>query len=137
MPSTGGLAIKASPMELRRDVEAGLRAHLCRCTGWQSIVEAAVGVLGDATGTGRVDAGDGPIRDQLLAGWRAQVEGPSFQSSGTDVVLGGGGFADDTAPADVLLQLGADAPLASDIQHGAGGERSTGTQQHGVVVASG
>ncbi len=99
---TGGRAINASPMELRRDVEAGLRAHLCRCTGWQSIVEAAVDVLGDATGTGRVGAGDGPIRNQLLAGWRAQVEGPSFQSSGTDVVLGGGGFADDSAPADAL-----------------------------------
>ena len=30
----------------RRDVEAGLRAHLCRCTGWQSIVEAACDALG-------------------------------------------------------------------------------------------
>ena len=30
----------------RRDVEAALRAHLCRCTGWQSIVEAACDVLG-------------------------------------------------------------------------------------------
>jgi hypothetical protein len=32
------------------------------------------------------------------------------------VVLGGGGFADDAAPPDALLQLGADAPLAPGIR---------------------
>jgi aerobic-type carbon monoxide dehydrogenase small subunit (CoxS/CutS family) len=132
-----GRAKPASPMELRRDIEAGLRAHLCRCTGWQSIVEAAMDVLGDASETGK-----SATRDQLLAGWRAQLEGPAFQSSGTDVVIGGGGFADDTAPADALLQLGAEAPLAPDIRaarEGVGrqGRNSTVSLSHPVTPAEG
>ncbi len=97
----------------RRDVEAALRAHLCRCTGWQSIVEAACRALGldapsDAPALGR--------RDPVLAAWRSQVEGPAFQSSGTGVVLGGGGFADDSAPPGALVQLGAGAPLAPGVR---------------------
>jgi aerobic-type carbon monoxide dehydrogenase small subunit (CoxS/CutS family) len=91
----------------RHDIESSLRAHLCRCTGWQSIVEAAA----DALGPQPVPA-DGGRRDPVLAAWRAQLEGPAFQSSGCDVVLGGGGFADDSAPWDSLVQMGADAPLA-------------------------
>jgi hypothetical protein len=106
-------ARRASPAELRRDIEAGLLAHLCRCTGWQSIVDAAADALGGATVTG---TGDGKARNQVLAAWRAQIEGPAFQSSGPEVVLGGGGFADDSAPPDALLQLGADAPLAPGIR---------------------
>ena len=94
----------------RGDVEAALRAHLCRCTGWQSIVEAACSALGAGSAPGDPDPPAG--RDPVLAAWRAQVEGPDFQSSGPEVVLGGGGFADDTAPGEALLQLGADAPLA-------------------------
>ena len=97
----------------RRDVEASLRAHLCRCTGWQSIVEAACDALG-IEGTPGVPAPRS--RDALLAAWRAQAEGPAFQTSGPDVVLGGGGFADDTAPPGALVQLGADAPLAPDLR---------------------
>src|SRR6202012_5728360 len=38
----------------------------------------------------------------------AQVEGPAYQSSGPDVVQGGGGFADDGAPDGALVVLGAD-----------------------------
>ena len=93
--------------------------------------------MGDASETGR-----SATRDQLLAGWRAQLEGPAFQSSGTDVVLGGGGFADDTAPADALLQLGAEAPLASDIRAaregiGRQGRNSTVPLSHPVTPADG
>ncbi len=44
--------------------------------------------------------------------WR----GPALQSSGPDVVLGGGGFADDTAPLGAPVQLGADAPLAPSVR---------------------
>ena len=104
----------------RHDVEAALRAHLCRCTGWQSIVEAAcdaLGVGGAAPGSGAAPTGGtaGP-RDALLASWRAQTEGPTFQSSGPDVVLGDAGFADDTAPPGALVQLGADAALAPSVR---------------------
>jgi xanthine dehydrogenase small subunit len=87
----------------RPAVESALLAHLCRCTGWQSIVEAGCRALG-------LDASpppDRPSSDPLLASWRAQIEGPTFQSSGPEVIRGGGGFADDTAPVDALVQLGA------------------------------
>jgi xanthine dehydrogenase small subunit len=96
----------------RRDIEAGLRAHLCRCTGWQSIVEAAE----DALGLGGGPAPAVARRDPVLAAWRAQIEGPYVQVSGPGVVLGGGGFADDTSPPDALVQLGAEAPLAAGVR---------------------
>jgi hypothetical protein len=124
----------------RRDIEGALRAHLCRCTGWQSIVEAACSALG-------VDGAPGPPagdqRNPVLAAWRAQFEGPAFQSSGTDVVLGAGGFADDSAPPDALVQLGADAPLAPGLRaarSGSGriqGRNSTVPLSHPVEVPEG
>ena len=124
----------------RRDVEAALRAHLCRCTGWQSIVEAACSALGvDAT----PDPPSAEARNPVLAAWRAQVEGPSFQSSGADVVLGGGGFADDSAPPGALVQLGADAPIAAGLRaarSGSGriqGRNSTVPLSHPVEVPDG
>jgi xanthine dehydrogenase small subunit len=104
---TPGILLRLAALEngarppTRQAVETALLAHLCRCTGWQSIVEAACIALG------LTETAPGPIRDPLLAAWRAQLEGPAFQSSGPDVVVGGGGFADDTAPADALVQLGA------------------------------
>ncbi len=104
----------------RRDVEAALRAHLCRCTGWQSIVEAACHALGAEDPLPMRDGVPAAVplgaRDALLASWRAQVEGPALQSSGPDVVLGSAGFADDTAPAGAPVQLGADAPLAPSVR---------------------
>jgi xanthine dehydrogenase small subunit len=83
-------------------VRTALLAHLCRCTGWQSIVEAAGRVLGSEHDA---DQSGGPTRDPLLASWRAQVEGPAFQSSGPSVVLGNGGFASDTAPRGSLVAI--------------------------------
>ena len=122
----------------RHDIESSLRAHLCRCTGWQSIVEAATDVLGPEG-----VFVDGGRRDSVLAAWRAQIEGPAFQSSGPDVVLGGGGFADDSAPSGALVQLGADAPLARGFRAaraGTGrvqGRNSTVSLTHPVDVPEG
>lgn len=83
-------------------VRQALLAHLCRCTGWQTVVEAACEVLGGAPAPPRAAwAG----RDPLLAAWRAQVEGPAYQSSGPATVLGAGGFADDTAPAGAAVAV--------------------------------
>jgi xanthine dehydrogenase small subunit len=90
-------------------VRRALVAHLCRCTGWQTIVEAAC----DALGVDRADRsatpshGDqaGTERDPLLAAWRAQLEGPEFQSSDEATVLGKAGFADDTSPAEALVAV--------------------------------
>lgn len=117
---TPGILLRLAALEsagaappTRRDIEAALRAHLCRCTGWQPIVEAACSALG-------LDGAAGPPtgdpRNAVLAPWRAQVEGPAFQSSGVDVVLGGGGFADDAAPLDATVQLGAGAAPASSLR---------------------
>ena len=120
------------------DIESSLRAHLCRCTGWQSIVEAAA----DALEPHPVFAG-GRRRDPVLAAWRAQLEGPAFQSSGPDVVLGGGGFADDSAPSDALVQLGADAPLTRGFRAARArggrvqGRNSTVPLTHPVAVPEG
>ncbi len=89
-------------------VRQALRAHLCRCTGWQTVVEAACEALRVPGGTGspRVDAPGGrEARDPLLAAWRAQLEGPSFQSADEATVLGSAGFADDTSPAGSLVAL--------------------------------
>jgi len=113
---TPGILLRLASLEAgsrpvtRQAVESALLAHLCRCTGWQSIVEAACAALGlDGLDGAEHPGADVPARapDPLLASWRSQIEGPALQSSGPDVVLGGGGFADDTAPAGALVQLGA------------------------------
>jgi xanthine dehydrogenase small subunit len=119
---TPGILLRLAALEqgsravTRQAVESALLAHLCRCTGWQSIVEAACAALGldDPPGGDGTDRRPQPdavepavTSDPLMASWRAQIEGPAFQSSGPDVVLGGGRFADDTAPEGALVQLGA------------------------------
>jgi xanthine dehydrogenase small subunit len=122
---TPGILLRLAALETgsravtRQAVESALLAHLCRCTGWQSIVEAGCAALGldgpEHSDSAHSDSAPPdpahPDRagDPLPASWRAQIEGPAFQSSGADVVLGGGGFADDSAPVGALVQLGASA----------------------------
>jgi xanthine dehydrogenase small subunit len=111
---TPGIVVRLAALEDRRRqrgapvdeaaIRTALAAHLCRCTGWQSIVEAACRVLGVAPDPGSERA----ERDPLLSEWRAQLEGPTFQTSGPEVVLGAGGFADDRAPHDALVALPVD-----------------------------
>jgi xanthine dehydrogenase small subunit len=99
---TPGILMRLIPLAAatdRRSVRSALAAHLCRCTGWQTIVEAAESALGQARE--QLPAG----RDPLLASWRAQVEGPAFQSSGIPAVLGEAGFASDTAPEGTLVAI--------------------------------
>jgi xanthine dehydrogenase small subunit len=115
---TPGILMRLAALEngnrplTRHAVESALLAHLCRCTGWQSIVEAGCAALGvpGTDGAGATTVGP-PVADQLLSEWRAQLEGKTSQIWGPDVVLGGGGFADDGAPATCLLQLGAAADV--------------------------
>jgi len=72
-----------------------LAAHLCRCTGWQTITEAAA-CVGDAH----------PARDLALAEQRATIESAGrHQTVGPHVPLGAAGFADDVAPADALVAV--------------------------------
>jgi len=93
----------------RGDVEQALSAHLCRCTGWTTIVEAALGVLGrpgpeEGAGAGAGDRA-GHRRDLAAAGRRATLEGGTAQTVGPEVACGGGGFADDLAPPDALVAV--------------------------------
>jgi aerobic-type carbon monoxide dehydrogenase small subunit (CoxS/CutS family) len=97
-------------------VEQALLAHLCRCTGWRTILDAwdeatAQDVDG---GAGSGGAGGAPprsggagqrSRDMEAAATRATIEGGSLQVVGPDVALGRGHFADDTAPVDALVAV--------------------------------
>jgi aerobic-type carbon monoxide dehydrogenase small subunit (CoxS/CutS family) len=101
---TPGIIMRAAALDDARRrlpdaVRQAMLAHLCRCTGWQTIVESV-------TTLGRPQRA--PI-DPALSAARATLEGGVGQSVGPAVALGGGGFADDTAPEDALVaMLGAD-----------------------------
>jgi aerobic-type carbon monoxide dehydrogenase small subunit (CoxS/CutS family) len=75
-------------------VEQALLAHLCRCTGWRTILDAW-----DAYGAAH------PRRDMDAAAARASMEGHVPQRLDPEVALGRGGFADDTAPAGSLVAV--------------------------------
>lgn len=78
-------------------LDRALAAHLCRCTGWQTIVEAGEweGDPSDAVADRDLDAGSR----------RAELEGGVPQRVSPEVPLGAGGFADDTAPRDALVAV--------------------------------
>lgn len=75
-------------------VHRALAAHLCRCTGWQTIVDAWERYGQPAT-----------ERDFALASQRAAIEGGVPQDVGPHVALGEGGFADDASPSDALVAV--------------------------------
>ncbi len=97
---TPGIIMRAAalPDEKRSSPDAvrqALLAHLCRCTGWQPVVESIVRV-GEPTRHGR---------SSEAAARRAWLEGGVEQAVGVDVALGRGGFADDAAPLDALVAV--------------------------------
>jgi aerobic-type carbon monoxide dehydrogenase small subunit (CoxS/CutS family) len=99
---TPGIVMRAASLlakgrTRRADVDRGLAAHLCRCTGWQTVYEAV-----DAGALERVPAAH---RDVDAASRRATLEGGLSQRVGPDVPLGAGGFADDAAPSDALVAV--------------------------------
>ena len=117
----------------RARLESALRAHLCRCTGWQSIVDAACSALG-------VDSA-------------ARLPRPSPQSGVGRLARPGrraglselrprrrprrGGFADDSAPSDALVQLGADGRSPPASAPPGPGPVACRAGQHGAAVAPG
>ena len=90
-----GLATK-KPDASATEVERALQAHLCRCTGWRTILDAW-------------ECRDQPVsvagRDLDAASRRAEIEGRTPQAVGPHVALGQGGFADDGAPGDALVAV--------------------------------
>jgi aerobic-type carbon monoxide dehydrogenase small subunit (CoxS/CutS family) len=78
----------------RVDLDRALAAHLCRCTGWQTIYETIEAAPASLVG-----------RDRAAAARRAELEGGAHQQVGPLVPLGEGGFADDGAPRDALVAV--------------------------------
>jgi len=133
-------AARSAPDEA--SIRSALLAHLCRCTGWQSIVEAAQGALAADAPTSDDAVHD---RDALLASWRAQIEGPAHQSSGPSVVAGNGGFSSDTAPRGSLVAIrdGSAVSVGEDLRSArrglpkVQGRRSGAPLRHPVALPSG
>ncbi len=90
-----GLRTK-DPDAARPAVEQALLAHLCRCTGWRTILDAW---------DHQPRSASPEDRDATSAATRARLEGGEPQAVGAAVALGRGGFADDTAPADALVAV--------------------------------
>lgn len=101
------------------DLDRALAAHLCRCTGWQSITEAARLVAATEAG----GAAPGGARDLDTAGRRAALEGGDPQLVAVDVPLGAFAFADDSAPRDAWVAVPAPEAPTRD------GEFATGVQR--------
>ncbi len=107
---TPGIIMRLAALHARKGeleesaVNTALLAHLCRCTGWRTIVEAAEQV-GRTTTPHATEPAGRRERDLGAAGRRATLEGGSPQSVGEQVAMGGGGFAEDTAPPDALVAV--------------------------------
>jgi hypothetical protein len=113
----------------RDRTDTALLAHLCRCTGWQTIEEAVDRLLSPATAT----TPPTPPRDLAAAAVRAGLEGGVPQRVGPEVVLGRAGFADDTAPADALVAV----PWGPDRADGGDGGVDGGDGAAGAAGAAG
>ena len=103
----------------RTTVDKALAAHLCRCTGWQTIREAAAHAAAangaptsnqperdaDAAASVATPPGDVPGRDPSAAARRARVETDGPQQSVPVSVLGGFDFGADGAPPGTLTAV--------------------------------
>lgn len=98
-----GLQAKGADHDDRDAAARALAAHLCRCTGWQPILDAWEAY---PRPVGQVEAAGPEDTDRRAdADLRATIEGGSPQSTGPHVALGAGGFADDTAPDGALVAV--------------------------------
>jgi xanthine dehydrogenase small subunit len=100
---TPGIVMRCAALAPERRTDAAVRqallAHLCRCTGWQPVVESVLAV--DAPVSSAVSSRTDPADSER----RAALEGGVAQRVAGDVVLGAGGFADDLAPPDALVAV--------------------------------
>lgn len=99
---TPGIVMRLAALEPEARTPAAvgqaLLAHQCRCTGWNTILDA-VDLVGSASAEPTTD------RDLEAASRRATIEGRAHQVVSPRVVLGEAGFAADTAPSDALVAL--------------------------------
>ena len=129
-------ALRAKYGDLDQDrVTDALKAHLCRCTGWQTIVEAAVDLP-------ELDT----TRDLEAASRRATIEGGAPQAVSVEVALGAGGFADDLAPPAAAVAVRdaggqwATAPTLTEARAAAGkvqGRRTTKPSEPPLALPAG
>jgi xanthine dehydrogenase small subunit len=116
---TPGIVVRAAALHskgrtARADVDRALTAHLCRCTGWQTVTDALVSSLAAVSAPaadGLRTASDPP--SHASGERRAELEGGVPQLVGADVPLGRAGFAEDTAPAGALVAV--PRPPGSDV----------------------
>ncbi len=87
----------------RNTVDKALAAHLCRCTGWQTIREAAA-LVATSSAPPRQPAQDAE-RDASAAMRRASLETGGPQRSTSASVLGGLSFGADGAPEGTLTAV--------------------------------
>lgn len=98
---TPGIIVRLAGLDAKKpdagddDVDKALAAHLCRCTGWQTIREAW---------HIRHEPPSRPIEPDAAAA-RAELEGHAAQRVEPAIALGEGGFADDTAPEGALVAV--------------------------------
>lgn len=103
---TPGILMRVAALDVARRsdpaaIKQSLLAHVCRCTGWNPIVEAVRSFDGNEISVA--------ARSRSAAERRARLEGGVPQTVDPSVALGRGGFADDTAPAGSLVGVrGAD-----------------------------
>jgi len=82
-------------------VETALLAHLCRCTGWRTIVDAAC----SDHPAGLTTSGADRTPSLEASARRAEIEGGTAQNTGAEIVKGRGRFADDGAPPGCLVAV--------------------------------
>jgi xanthine dehydrogenase small subunit len=121
---TIGLADEGEPDAAA--VDRALAAHLCRCTGWITIHESLR--TAPTPRSGASDVREAHVPNAKTGGGgglgarRAALEGGVGQRVDRSVALGGGGFADDRAPAGALVAVplppgsGADALDAAGLR---------------------
>jgi xanthine dehydrogenase small subunit len=118
--------VERRPQATEHDFATSLSAHLCRCTGWKTIIEAAqvaqqVQIAQrEQVGCSRTSvqhtselhtselAEPEPghrARDLDAACRRASIEGRSPQRAGPEIAAGNGGFADDASPDGALVAV--------------------------------
>jgi aerobic-type carbon monoxide dehydrogenase small subunit (CoxS/CutS family) len=100
---TPGILVRAAALLAkgalgRPEVDRALAAHLCRCTGWNTVRDAIDAAASPGPAVSRP-------RDLDAAARRAELEGGVSQHVGVGVPLGDGGFADDAAPRDALVAV--------------------------------